>query len=363
MNSAQAPIIPPSLGAERGSGPIQPVNLGEVHGLQPDLLSYGGYLWTITRDGEIYRFSTASLPEKYGALPGNGFSFPLTIEEDDKEGPVIYVNNDKVVFKFRIFDKHHEEIFRLKGSADQIRSAVLTEAGKCYFLYQRGADGEPFILKCIGSAASEYILENLKPVDAGTQPIQRIGKSLWLLAMDKILSFDSFSLSAPTELSWTPWHILPSRKGLWYSKRVDSNNLGQKQTLMRVTSDRETLEQSILEEDVPVTVKLAIDPQDGRLVVFSPGEIKIIEFNRRRAGLLRGIVDVNNPEAALLISNFLFWFETEDRSLYLWPIGTHHVRKLFTFSENLALSRLFYANGSLFGLEKEEVWRWDLLGV
>jgi hypothetical protein len=363
MESLPGPLVGESMSSEGARRSIEPVNLGEIRGLQPDLLSYGGYLWAINLEGELYRFSGAANPEKYGALPGWGFSFPLTIEEDDKEGPVIYANNDKAIYKFRIFDKQHEEIFKLSDPGGQLKSTVLKEADNLYFLYRKGGNGGSLTLKCVGVAEDEYVLANLTLADTNTQPIQRIGKSLWVLTTEKILCFDGFALSAHTELPWLPRSVLPTKRGVWYAKKADSGTLGQKQTLMRVTSDSFELDESVLEGDVSVTARLAVNSEDGRLAVFSADSIRVFEFNKRRAGLLRGIVDVNNPEAALLISNLLFWFETEDRSVYLWFIGTHQVSKLSSFGEDPALSRLFYANGSLFGIAKEEAWRWDLLGA
>jgi hypothetical protein len=350
------------LNSEAGRRSVEPVNLGQIRGLQPDLLSCGGYLWGINFEGGLYRFGGASTPERYGVLPGNGFRFPPTMEENDKEGPVIYVNNEKAAFKFTILDKQYEEIFKL-GESEMLRSAVLKDADNFYFLHQREGNRGPLALKCVGSLENEYLLTRVTLGDRMTQPIQMIGKSVWLLTSEKVLCFDGPSLSGNTELSWQPWNVLPSKGGVWYSKKVDSGGLGQKQTLMRVTSEGPDLVESVLEEEVSVTAKLAVDSDTGRLVVFSSGLIRVFDFDKHPAGRLRGIVDVDNPEAALLVSNFLFWFETEDRSVYLWSIGTQQVRKLFSFGEDFALSRLFYAKGSLFGLSKEEVWRWDLLGA
>jgi len=361
LTSSQSQKINTRLSSERSRRQIELVNLGQIRGLQPDLIIYGGYLWGITLDGVLYRISGNSKPEKVGIVPGRGFSFPLAMEEDEKEGATLYANNEKAAFKFRIFDKQHEEILRL-GEPDVFRSSVLRAAGNFYFLCQAGNDG-PLKIKRVGSVRSEHVLENSRPLKTLTQPIHRAGKSVWVLMTEGAYWFDGSSpLAAHEKISWQPWNVLPSRNGVWYSTKTDSGDFGQRQKLVKLVSDGHELAQSDLRQDISITAKLAVDAETGELAVLSSESIQAFDFDQRIAGFLpTDIIDINNPEAALLTSGFLFWLETKDRTVYVWTVGTRQARPLFSIAESVPLSRLFYNNGSLFGLSNEEVLRWDLL--
>jgi hypothetical protein len=342
-------------------GLVKAVRLAEIDQLHPEMVSCGGYLWAINFAGELFRFSGGVQPEKYAALPGTGFRFPLRVTEDDDEGPILFTNNERVAFKFRIFTREHEEVFKL-SDAELFKSVVLYHGDDLFFVCHDSRRDAPLVLRRVGSQDSEYQLGDSTLVENGAQPIQEINGSLCLLTSKNLVCFAQSSLVPRGEFAWHPWLLFPSSSGLSYARKADPGPLGQKQDLVRLALVDAEISELVLETSLSITAKVAVDAETGRLAVFSSDSIKLFDPDKRKPTEPRPIVDISNPEAALLTSDLLFWFESEERCLYVWHIGTHRVRKLAIFKEPATLSRLFYVNGSLFGLSNEEIWRWDLLG-
>jgi hypothetical protein len=336
-----------------------PINLGEIQGLSPKMLSYGGYLWAINFEGELFRLSAATrTPEKVAEFPGNGYVFAMTTENDERRGPMLYANNHEAIYSLGLLDNRQDIVAQQLNACDSLTSGIVKFDGSLYFLYRREMNGSSFVVKRVGATNAEYPLNGLTLAQRPVNPVQNVANSLCVLTNEKLLFFNS-NLSAVREIPWVPWQIFSSQRGVWYSERQRQGSDLDKQTILRIEPSRQQAEP--LNEAVPVTAKLTVDHKDGRLAIMNSDSISLFEFNQHLTPLPRGSIDIINVEATLLTSTFLVWFETQDRSIYIWLIGEQYVLKLFTFADEIVISHLFYANGALFGIAKDSIWRWHLL--
>lgn len=343
----------------------QPVKVGTVHNVFPELKPYGGYLWAVNYDGEIYRLCTEKPHlEKCAELPGDGFSFPWIVEEDDSRGPLIYANNERSIYEFEVLTGRYRELFDMTASNpnDSLCSGILKADGCFYFLIRRRSEKESLLLKCIGNSQWEYELGDASLSGSDYQPIRKIQDSLWVLTRERLMIFPQSADGPPKEISWDPWHVLPTEKGIWYSRRFQSDD-GRKHALSKVTFERDRIVESVLLDDLPLTTNFAVSPQDGRIAIFWPGSVKVYEFNKSLYNEVTGILDIRNTLGVLLDPPFLFWHEAEDRSVYQWNIDARDVGALVSSWEGESFSQFFLAYGYLFGLAKGEIWRWDLSGT
>lgn len=343
--------------------PIAPVKVGELFGLSAELVAYGGYLWAMNFDGELYRIARAeSKMKRCGGLPGSRYTFPFSIEEDEKRGPVIYANNASALFRYEILRDRFDEVQGLYRSGDVLISSVLKVKGNYYCLVRRGGDEGHVFLRCAGTTEWEFPLGGLSLLSAEVQPIRQIGESLWVFTQEKLLVFPNFSRSEMKEMAWSPWRIFPSDSGIWYSQRAQTGHFGEQQSIWRITFEGKDIERVALEEDLPVTARVAVNPHGGQIAIFASQNARVFEFNKHRYGRLEGIIEINNPEILVLSPSLLCWFEPERQTVYGWLVETSKIWALWTFDWKINFSRLFLTDGCLYGLTNEEVWRWDLVG-
>src|SRR5205085_7698530 len=91
INLADLLALPTDRFAQRELGRVQPIKLGEVRGLCPELTVYGGYLWGVSFYGDLYKLArTDTRLKTCGKLPGNGFVYALVVGEGEKKVPLLY---------------------------------------------------------------------------------------------------------------------------------------------------------------------------------------------------------------------------------------------------------------------------------
>ncbi|MEK6280181.1 MAG: hypothetical protein AABN95_07475 [Acidobacteriota bacterium] len=342
---------------------IEPLRVGELQNLSPEVTSYRGILWLMTTLGELYQTSSgATQLSKCATLPGSGFSFPLSIDEDDRRGPSIHANNNETSFRYDILSGKYEGLFDADGNYRAFASAVVRHAESFYYLTKDFHDDAITQIEIRSSGAKlRYSLQGLSLLDSSTSPLQHIGTDLWVITREKLIVFPNFSADAVKELDWNPWRIWVTAKGIWYSEKLKSGYSGNRQSILRVTFEGKEIERYSLEEELLLTAKIAASPRHGQIAAFTPQAIQIFDFAMNKIDELAGIVQIHSPQGILFTPPFLFWFEAINRSVFAWHIRTSKVYELWSFEEGVDVSHLLRVGCSLYGLTKKDIWRWDLL--
>jgi hypothetical protein len=341
---------------------IEPIRVAEVHALNYDVASYGPFIWALSESGELYETSSGVRQlKKCITLPGDGFIFPLNVEENVRLGPVVYANNSRTCFQYTLLTGKSQELFKVDASIGTIASGVLKHGENLYYLTRDNGKPESLTLRSTGGSEG-YRLNDLIVADSLIQPLHCVDNDLWLITREKLLIFPDFSFDNCKELHWNPWRIWTTSNGLWYSERKQIPHLGEKQSLLRVTFEGGEFGRYTLAGEFPLTTKIAVDQNDGQLATLTPQAIKIHDFAMNTIDEFSDIVQTSNPQGALLTSSFLFWFEAENRSVYGWEIQSREIRRLSSFERNISFSRFVLVTGALYGLASEEIWKWDLLG-
>lgn len=342
---------------------IEPTRVAEVHGLNHDLASYGPFVWALSECGDLYETSSGVQQlKKCLTLPGGGFTFPLRVEENERLGPVVYANNSRTCFRYTHLTGESKEVFKVDGMGDSIAGGVLKHGENFYYLTTDDGMQGPAMLRSTGSSES-YPLNDVTVADSLFHPLHCVGNDLWLLTREKLLVFPGFSLDSCKELHWNPWHIWTTNNGLWYSEKKQIPQLGEKQSLFRVTFEGGEFGRYALVQELPLTAKIAVDLYEGQIAILTPQAIKVHDFTMNTIDGFSGVVQTNNPLGVLLTSSFLFWFEAENRSVYGWEIQSREIRRLSSSERKISFSRFVLVAGALYGLAKEEIWKWDLLGL
>ena len=341
---------------------IAPQRLGEVRGKNPGTLTYGGFLWLISEQGELYQASGgAKQLFPCAKFPEGGFSFPLTIEIDDKNGPIIYANNHRGVFKYNVLAEKVDKLFEVADSNSRIVSGLIKRGLDFYYLTQESRAHSAVRLTLSSSDKKfSYPLAAVTLHGSLSSPLQRIGDDLWVITREKLLVFQNFSAAKPREFSWNPWRIWVTSKGILYSEKANTGVGGDTQSIWRLTFGEAGFEHYSLAEGLSLTARVATS-EDGKAVIFTPSGIKVFDAALNSMAELTGIVQVHNPQAIQLSPPFIFWFETADRSIRAWTIGASRIFSLWSFTASVNFSQFLLTGSSLYGFTEEEVWRWGLL--
>jgi hypothetical protein len=325
-----------------------------------DVAPYGGALWAMNSDGVIYQiFTKAVTPTVWHKLPGKKFLFPFVLEQTGEKEPVIYAANEERVYKLEIVTKRYEPLlYEADASKQVICSGVLKVKGNLYFLIRRS---DELYLRCIGQAEWEQALGPVELHESNQPSICEVNGSLWVITKSNLFVFPGFDKSSPINQSWKPLRFWPTKRGVWYSQRLNHDK-SEKHLLSRITFERNGIVQYEA-EDVPHTARFAVNQSSGQIAIFLKESIKVKGFNGYLLGKTAENVDNENPEAIYLSSDHasLFWYEARNSQVYQWNFDKAVPMPLWTSKEGLNFSRFYLSYGCLWGLSGGAVWRWDLV--
>lgn len=341
---------------------LEPIRVGGVRRLNPQMVSYGGALWLLSERGEIFDTVDGSKLKRRTTLPGKNYTFPFNVEEDDQLGPLIYTNNNQAFGRYRIFADKYDELLAADGKSEAFLSSVLRTPESCFYLTP-SEDSGSFRLKSTRPSEWSCELNGVTPFGSNVQPLCQIGNDLWVVGREKLIVLPRFSPAERKEFEWNPLRAWISSNGILYSERLETGYLGDKQRLTQITFEGNDFDLYSSDELFPFTAKVAVSAVEGQIAIFRPESITTYDSTMNIISQLPGVAHVNDPEAILFMPPFLFWFESDDRSVYAWWTKTSRVWKLSSFENDISFSCFALVGGSLYGAAHEDIWKWDLLAA